>query len=186
MLGCSLESSWAVSGVRELLICVVPSLSCVSTREITWCPSVCKKYINDVRSLEVFSSNLITVPKRSCGKVMFSQMSVILWGTGVGVPLWPLSVMHWDMGTPPRSDMVPTPPNYWHLVVTSGDLFKLVHLRAYPHIGYQRWQCTSYWNAVLLPTATSCGQGNIFTPVCHSVHGGRGCLPQCMLGYHTP
>ena len=30
----------------------------------------------------------------------------------------------------------------------------------------------------------SCGQGNIFTPVCHSVHGG--CLPQCMLGYHTP
>ena len=27
----------------------------------------------------------------------------------------------------------------------------------------------------------SCGQGNIFTPVCHSVH--RGGLPQCMLGY---
>ena len=32
----------------------------------------------------------------------------------------------------------------------------------------------------------SCGQGNIFAPVCHSVHGGGGCLPQCMLGYHTP
>ena len=31
----------------------------------------------------------------------------------------------------------------------------------------------------------SCGQGNIFTPVCHSVHGGGG-LPQCMLGYHPP
>ena len=30
----------------------------------------------------------------------------------------------------------------------------------------------------------SCGQGNIFTPVCHSVH--RGVLPQCMLGYHHP
>ena len=27
----------------------------------------------------------------------------------------------------------------------------------------------------------SCGQSNIFTPVCHSVH--RGVLPQCMLGY---
>ena len=26
-------------------------------------------------------------------------------------------------------------------------------------------------------------QGNIFTPVCHSVH--RGGLPQCMMGYHT-
>ena len=30
----------------------------------------------------------------------------------------------------------------------------------------------------------SLGQGNIFTPVCHSVH--RGVLPQCMLGYHHP
>ena len=30
----------------------------------------------------------------------------------------------------------------------------------------------------------SCGQGNIFTPVCHSVH--RGGLPQCMLGWHPP
>ena len=30
----------------------------------------------------------------------------------------------------------------------------------------------------------SCGQGHIFTPVCHSVH--RGGLPQCMLGYQPP
>ena len=30
----------------------------------------------------------------------------------------------------------------------------------------------------------SLGQGNIFTPVCHSVH--RGSLPQCMLGYQPP
>ena len=32
----------------------------------------------------------------------------------------------------------------------------------------------------------SCGQGNVFTGVWDSVHGGGGCLPQCMLGYHTP
>ena len=32
----------------------------------------------------------------------------------------------------------------------------------------------------------SCGQGNIFTPVCHSVHRGGGGLPHCMLGYHPP
>ena len=32
----------------------------------------------------------------------------------------------------------------------------------------------------------SCGQGNIFTPVCHSVQRGGGGLPQCMLGYHPP
>ena len=31
----------------------------------------------------------------------------------------------------------------------------------------------------------SCGQGNIFTPVCHSVHRGGG-LPQCMLGCQPP
>ena len=31
----------------------------------------------------------------------------------------------------------------------------------------------------------SCGQGNIFTPVCHSFYSqGGGGLPQCILGYH--
>ena len=30
----------------------------------------------------------------------------------------------------------------------------------------------------------SCGQGNIFAPVCHSVH--RGGLPHCILGYTPP
>ena len=34
-----------------------------------------------------------------------------------------------------------------------------------------------------LPAATKLGQGNVFTGVCDSVHGG--CLPQCMLGYPT-
>ena len=38
----------------------------------------------------------------------------------------------------------------------------------------------------LLPAATKLGQGNVFTGVCDSVHGGRGCLPQCMLGCQTP
>ena len=37
---------------------------------------------------------------------------------------------------------------------------------------------------VSLPSATKLWQGNDFTPVCHSVHGGA-CLRQCMLGY-TP
>ena len=36
----------------------------------------------------------------------------------------------------------------------------------------------------LLTSATKLRQGNGFTPVCHSVHGG--CLPQCMLGYTPP
>ena len=34
-----------------------------------------------------------------------------------------------------------------------------------------------------LPPANEVCEGYVFTPVCHSVHGG--CLPQCMLGY-TP
>ena len=36
-----------------------------------------------------------------------------------------------------------------------------------------------------LPPATKLGQGYVFTGVCDSVNSG-GCLPQCMLGYHTP
>ena len=39
-------------------------------------------------------------------------------------------------------------------------------------------QYASYWNAFLLPPAKKLGQGNVFTPVCHSVH--RGSLS------HTP
>ena len=39
-------------------------------------------------------------------------------------------------------------------------------------------------NLYLLP-ATKLGQGYVFTRVCDSVHMGRWCLPQCMLGY-TP
>ena len=39
------------------------------------------------------------------------------------------------------------------------------------------------WHYIYRPQR-SCGQGNIFTPVCHSVH--RGGLPHCMLGCHPP
>ena len=41
-----------------------------------------------------------------------------------------------------------------------------------------------YPNYFITACKRSLGQGNIFTPVCHSVHGGG--LPQCMLGYHPP
>ena len=32
----------------------------------------------------------------------------------------------------------------------------------------------------------SCGQGNVFAPVCHSVHGGSVCLGACWDTTHTP
>ena len=34
---------------------------------------------------------------------------------------------------------------------------------------------------MFLPSARYLWQGNVFTPVCHSVH--RGCLSRCILGY---
>ena len=40
-------------------------------------------------------------------------------------------------------------------------------------------------SCLLLLPASKLGQGYVFTGVCNSVHRG-GCLPQCMLGYHTP
>ena len=43
----------------------------------------------------------------------------------------------------------------------------------------------SWMKSLLLITGRK-GQGNVFTGVCNSVHGGGGCLPQCMLGYNTP
>ena len=47
---------------------------------------------------------------------------------------------------------------------------------------FQNTQSWHYWN--FYRPQWSCGQGYIFTPICHSVH--RGGLPQCMLGCHTP
>ena len=41
------------------------------------------------------------------------------------------------------------------------------------------WFSTAYYRP-----QRSCGQGNVFTGVCLSTGGG--CLPQCMLGCHTP
>ena len=49
------------------------------------------------------------------------------------------------------------------------------------------YRLLNLWNSwcwKLLPTTKKSGQGNVFTGVCDSVHGGG--LPQCMLGYHRP
>ena len=73
-----------------------------------------------VLSPQVFM--FITVRQRSCRKVMFSHVSVILLGGG---PMWPLPMMHWislfralsvlapplEMGPP-----WPWPTCWWHLV----------------------------------------------------------------------
>ena len=38
----------------------------------------------------------------------------------------------------------------------------------------------------LLPPANEVCEGYVFTRVCHSVHRGGGCMPQCMMGYYPP
>ena len=101
---------------------------------------------------------LITAYKRSFGKVMFSQASVCHFVQGD--LMWPLPMMNWDMGTPWTPDMAHTrllslcphpqsPPNYWHLVVITGDLFKLVHLRrCHPTTDIKWWPLNTYgWQA---------------------------------------
>ena len=45
--------------------------------------------------------------------------------------------------------------------------------------------CKKFYVALLPPAKEVCKR-DVFTSVCHSVHGGGGCLPQCMLGYTPP
>ena len=107
---------------------------------------------------------IITTRQRSCGKVMFSVMSV---HGGGGSPMWctdalalDLTVQHpprslgpapLDIGTSLYSDpLAPAPldmgpyckgPCWRHLVTKTEDLFKLVHLRTLPPTTTGIW----YW-----------------------------------------
>ena len=109
------------------------------------------------------NNSCIYRPQRSWGKVMFLHMSVILFTGGGSAPLH--AGIH-----PPREQTAPLGPGTpqrsacWEIWATSG-------------------QYASYWNTILLVINStsywpqrSCGQGNIFTPVCHSVHRGGFCL----------
>ena len=66
-------------------------------------------------------------PPRSCRKVMFSEVSVILLGDGVGTP-W------YNLPTPriPYPSGYPNPTDSdWHLLLITRDLFNFVHLSTY-------------------------------------------------------
>ena len=114
---------------------------------------VYRKMTNNQHHACIFEVNYR--PQRSCGKVMFLHLSVIL-STGGGGCVWQ---------TPPRTDTpwqtLPgqTPPQGRHP----------------RRDGYcSRWY-GSYSNAFLLLAATKLGQGNIFTSVCQEFcpQGGR-------------
>ena len=116
----------------------------------------------------IFHYLMFTTCKWSCRKVMFHRcLSVILLRKGEGeegVSMWPLPrhgtypllsyPQTLDLDTysplpPPLWTWDPGPPLCcWHLVVISGHLFKLVHLRTYSH---------QYWHLVATehPVGTS-------------------------------
>ena len=79
--------------------------------------------------VSILQALFFTDRQRIGRKVMFSQVSVLqsfcLQWEGVGT--WHAS---WDRS---HVRVHPSPsPCYWHLVIITGDLLKLIHLRAYP------------------------------------------------------
>ena len=68
----------------------------------------------------------ITASKRSLGKVMFSQVCVCPWGRGV-FSFTSHASLDRSHGSPPRHTY-----SWPTTVVTSGDLFNIVHFRSYP------------------------------------------------------
>ena len=106
-------------------------------------------------------------PQRSCGKVMFLHLSVILFGGGVSAP------GHAGIHTPPFGQ-TPLPSACWD-----------THTPAQCMLGRHGYCCglyASYWSAFLLPPANELWGKVIFLHlfVIHSQGGmrgwGRGCV----------
>ena len=172
--------------------------------------------------LESYYSNVlwketVTARQRSCGKVMFSVVSVHHSVHGGGFPCdhYPWCIRHHCSGPYPPSQA--PPPTillakiWWRSLVTCSNLFTWgpTSTSTYiwwppKHVWFASGRYASYWNAFLFIVQLdfkkyvfcgscffvlliiciyyrpqrSCGQGNIFAPVCHSVHRGV-CLSAC-------
>ena len=95
--------------------------------------------------MDPFLENIFTPCQRSCGKVMFSLVSV--YSQGCVVPMWPLPMMHWTLlyRCPWTSDMgTPLPPNIRH-TTTNTDIW----LPLTPIWLASGWYA-SYWNVFLI------------------------------------
>ena len=102
--------------------------------------------------------------QRTYGKGIFSVVCFCqsMCSKREGGPLWPWPKMHWASPFkdpfPCRAPLVhgPSFPCLWHLVAKTGDLFKLVHLRARPSADIWwlasegSWRYASYWNVFSL------------------------------------
>ena len=91
-------------------------------------------------------------------------------------PIWSLPMMHW-------TSLYLYSPSHcnWHLVVITGDLFKLVHLRTYPY---------QYWHLVVVTEAHTVGKRALrilleYFLVLTCSGGGSGCrCGRCCGGGH--
>ena len=89
---------------------------------------LCVKWLHifSVRDF-LFSSVIITARRRSCGKVMFSLVSVCLF-TGE-VPVWPLPMTHWTSTPFPQKSgleypcLTPAIDFWWSSLETCSNLF---------------------------------------------------------------
>ena len=95
--------------------------------------------------------DFITARKRSCGKVMFLHLSVCSQGGGRSCDVTSSYGQHLRLPGQHLSPPQPPPINKWAV----GILLECFLIT------------TCKW---------SLGQGNVFTPVCHSVHGSGGGL----------
>ena len=124
-------------------------------------------------------------PQRSWGKVIFSQASVILITGGGGLPQCMLGYHSppslWDQAGPPRLGRPPDqagtparpgrhPGQTRQAPLPPGPGRHTPQSRAYLEIRSTSGRYASYWNAILLPSATKLGQGYIFTGICDSFH----------------
>ena len=97
--------------------------------------------------IKILDLLFFTTRQRSCGELMFSQMSVC--HSVQGGPMWQLPMIHWtSLYTLLQTwDLTPQGlPLQWHLVAITEDLFKLVHFRTSPP--------HQYWHLVTIEACT--------------------------------
>ena len=109
----------------------------------------------------VFIKYSFYCPQKNCGKVMFSEVSVILF---TGFPMWRIPMMNRGMGTYPRAPHTlppPLPPPHTHTLPPATDIWwpppvqtcSLEDLPPPPVLtssgGHRTGRYASYWNADL-------------------------------------
>ena len=111
---------WLLLNVFKLhcLWCLRTLFKLKYQRDLLLCKPCCRRHI--LLDCDCFFSctlSIFTARKRSCRKIMFSQMSlchsVQWWGT----PMWLLPMMHWGIGNYPSYQTWDPSPYYTTLIL---------------------------------------------------------------------